>query len=124
MKCDSIDSVEDVIIDTTSTEYSIVGQTSSISTSANIINGIVDVASSSGTGGSTKHYVPVTQIPKVIQKRTGNIADSKIKVTIRIKYLKIFTNTFYVIEKRYVKWGAQSFKGSINTWRKSKGSGE
>ena len=103
MKCDSIDSVEDVIIDTTSTEYSIVGQTSSISTIANIINGIVDVASSSGTGGSTKHYVPVTQIPKVIQKRTGNIADSKIKVTNRIKYLKIFTNKFYVIEKRYVK---------------------
>lgn len=64
--------------DEASTEYSIIGQTSSISSSSN--NGIITASGTIGIA-STKHYVPVTQIPsKVIHKRTGSVADTKIKV--------------------------------------------
>lgn len=69
-------------MDESSTEFSIVGQTSSISTSTNLLMNSVGLIGDTGPDiGSTKHYVPVTQIPKIIQKRTGNVADTKIKVS-------------------------------------------
>lgn len=54
-----------------STEYSVIGQTSSVSSSI--------TASVNGGGalvGSTKHFVPVTQAPatKTLHKRTGSAA--------------------------------------------------
>lgn len=60
--------------DESSTEYSSsIGQTSSVSSSIS--------AGAVGMSASTKHFVTVTQSPtKVLQKRTGNLSDSKIKV--------------------------------------------
>lgn len=62
-------------LDSTSTEYSIVGQTSSISTSSN------GGASSLGPSDkiTTKIYGTITPAPK-IQKRTSTISDGKNKV--------------------------------------------
>lgn len=62
-------------LDSTSTEYSIVGQTSSISTSSN------GAISSLGPSDkiTTKIYGTITPAPKV-QKRTSTISDGKNKV--------------------------------------------
>ncbi len=62
-------------LDSTSTEYSIVGQTSSISTSSN------GAISSLGPSDkiTTKIYGTITPAPK-LQKRTSTISDSKNKV--------------------------------------------
>lgn len=62
-------------MDEISTEYSIVGHTSSISSSS--------LSSLTSSSSSTKYYVPVTQIPssKIQIKRSGSISDSKVKVS-------------------------------------------
>lgn len=62
-------------LDSTSTEYSIVGQTSSISTSS---NGISSLGPSDKI--TTKIYGTITPAPK-IQKRTSIISNGKTKVS-------------------------------------------